>query len=566
MSTVLLVILPLLGYILAYRIYGRYLAQNIFGLSPGATCPSKALQDGVDFVPANRFMLFGHHFTTIAGTGPIVGPAIAIIWGWLPAMLWVVFGSIFMGAVHDFGALVLSLRNQGRSIGDIAGELGGPRVRILFLLVVFCGLTIVIAIFALVIAGLFMMMPTTVLPVWGQIPIAVILGLLVNRKSMDPRVLGFAATVLLYGMIYLGGRIPLALPMLAGVHPMIIWMLLLLIYVYIASTLPVQVLLQPRDFINAFQLLIAMGLLLAGVLAAHPQLAAPAVNLSPKGAPPLWPFLFVTVACGAISGFHSLASSGTTSKQCEREPDALFIGYGSMLLEGALAILVIAAVAGGLGMGLATKNGMLTGPAAFNHHYASWGALQGLAAKLDAFVTGAVNMISVIGIPNQTVRTIMGVFIVSFAATTLDSATRIQRYVTAELAHTMRLRFLTGRHPATMVAVSCAFLLAFHQGFAPQTVRQSALMLWPLFGTVNQLIAGMALLILTLYLSKQNKPVFISAIPMLLMIVMTAWALTIKILGFYASGNRLLFCVGLGVMILEAWMVVECGLVLKQRA
>jgi len=570
MDTLLLVVLLLLGYVAAYHTYGKYVARRIFRLDPAAPVPSHAQRDDVDYVPTNRFVLFGHHFTTIAGTGPIVGPAIAIIWGWVPAVLWVFFGSIFMGAIHDFGALVVSLRHKGRSIGDIAGDLVGPRVRLLFLLIIFFVLVIVIAIFALVIAGLFRAFPVTVIPVWSQLPLAVILGYLVYRRNLDHRLLGLIATALLYAIIVAGAQIPAAWIAALKDIPLVVWMLILFLYVYLASTLPVQTLLQPRDYINAYQLFLAMGLLFLGLLVARPELVAPAVHWTPEAAPPLWPFLFVTIACGAISGFHSLASSGTTSKQCANESESLLIGYGGMLTEGALAVLVIAAVAGGLGLGLPvqTEGGspqLLTGAAAFRHHYASWNAAEGLPAMLGAFITGGVNMIASLGIDAGIIRTLLGVFIVSFAATTLDSATRIQRYVIAELADSFRVPVFGRRHPATFLAVLTAFGLAFHRGFDPAKVQQATLVLWPLFGTANQLLGGLALLVLTVYLARRRADWLVTAVPMALMIVMTGWALVLKLGDFRHQENWFLLAVGAVILLLEFWMIVECGLALRPR-
>ena len=375
MNSLLLIVIMLVGYLVAYHTYGKFLGNKIFKLAADNVCPSHELRDDIDFVPTNKHILFGHHFTSIAGLGPIIGPAIAIIWGWVPAVLWILFGSIFFGAVHDFGALVVSLRNQGRSIGDISAGLINDRVRTLFLLIIFFLLLLVIAVFALIIAILFGMYPQAVIPVWLEIPIAVWLGHQIYKKGKSPTTLGIYAVIVMYITVIIGAYVPIDLKALglSANAVTVFWIVVMFIYSYIASTLPVQTLLQPRDFINSHQLLIALALLLLGVVVAHPALVAPTYNPAPEGAPSLWPFLFVVIACGAISGFHSLVSSGTSSKQCYSEDDARFIGYGGMLLEGALAALVIAAVAGGIGMGMVTKDGTtLTGVAAFTHHYASW--------------------------------------------------------------------------------------------------------------------------------------------------------------------------------------------------
>jgi carbon starvation protein len=559
MNSLILAVVAFIGYLIAYHTYGTYLAKRIFRLDPSALCPSAELRDNVDFIPTNKHILFGHHFTSIAGLGPIVGPAIAIIWGWVPTVLWVFLGAIFMGAVHDFGTLVVSLRGKGRSIGELAENIINARVRTLFLLIIFFALWIVIAIFALIIAILFGMYPQAVLAIWFQIPIALGLGHLIYKKGKSHVWLGVVATVMMYIMIVIGAYWPLKMPALLGLSPLTIWIVILLIYAYIASTLPVQVLLQPRDYINSHQLLIALVLLSLGMLITDPKIVAPAINLNPIGAPPIWPFLFVVIACGAISGFHCLVSSGTSSKQCDKEKSSLFVGYGAMLMEGVLAILVIIAVSAGLGMGLSAKDGhILKGAAAFNHHYASWAAASGLSANLGAFVTGAANIIEAMGIPQRITIAIMGVFLVSFASTTMDSATRIQRYVVTELANAWTIKLLTSKHNATLTAIVSAFILAFYNGSG-----KGALTLWPLFGAVNQLLAGLALLVVTIYLAKQRINILYTAIPMVFMIFMTGWAMLVNLGNYYTLSNWLLLIIGMAVFVLEIWMVVESIVVIK---
>ncbi len=563
MNSLLLAAIMLGGYLLAYHTYGKFLGRKIFKLAAENVCPSHQLKDDVDFVPTNKHVLFGHHFTSIAGLGPIVGPAIAIIWGWVPAVLWVLFGSIFFGAVHDFGALIVSLRYQGRSIGDISADLVNNRVRTLFLLIIFFLLWLVIAVFALIIAILFNMYPSAVIPVWLEVPIAVWLGYMVYKKGSSHVTLGIVAVIIMYITVLIGAYVPVDVKAWLGKTPaLIFWMIVLFVYSYIASTLPVQALLQPRDYINSHQLFIAFALLIVGVLVAHPPIVAPAYNASPQGAPPVWPFLFVIIACGAISGFHSLVSSGTSSKQCYSEDDARYIGYGSMLMEGTLSTLVIIAVAGGLGMGLKTQDGsILTGTAAFTQHYASWASANGLAQQISAFVTGSANMIESYGIPDKFTMTLMGVFIVSFAATTLDTATRLQRYVISELAMAYKIPALTNRHPATIVAVGSAFVLAFYNGSGT-----GAMALWPLFGTCNQLLGALALLVITIYLHQKKAPLVYTMIPMLFMVVMTGWAMVLNLQDYYTKGNALLFVIGLLVFVLEIWMIIECILFARKAA
>jgi carbon starvation protein len=552
-----------IGYFVAYHTYGKYLGRKIFKLNPEAVPPSTTLRDDHDFVPTKKHILFGHHFTSIAGLGPIAGPAIAIIWGWVPAVLWVLLGSIFFGAVHDFGALVVSMRAQGRSIGDLTSDIVNKRVRTLFLLIIFFLLWLVIAVFGLIVAILFTMYPIAVIPVWFEIVIALYLGHLIYKKGMDEWWPSIAAVAIMYLTVIIGAYLPVDLTTIFGISAqsaLIAWIVLVLVFqAWLASSLPVQTLLQPRDFINSHQLIIALALLSLGVIVAHPPVVAPATNFAVKGAPPVWPFLFVVIACGAISGFHSLVSSGTSSKQCRSEGDTLFIGYGGMLLEGVLAALVITAVAAGIGMGYTGKGGeFFTGAAAWQHHYADWGSIGGVGNYLRAVIQGAANMIQAIGIPAKITLGVMAVFVVSFAATTLDSATRIQRYVVVELSNAWKFKPLSGRQAATAFAVLSAAVLAFYDGSG-----KGALKLWPLFGSINQLLAGLTLLVVTIYLARRKINIAFTCVPMVFMIIMTGWAMIINIGRYYSTGNWLLFFIGLAVFLLEIWMIIESILVLK---
>jgi len=559
MNSLTIALISAILYIIAYNTYGRFLARRIFKIDPDATCPSKSHHDGVDFVATDKLVLFGHHFTSIAGTGPIVGPAIAIIWGWVPALVWILVGSIFMGAVHDFGSMVISLRNEGRTIGDIAGDMINPRVRSLFMIIIFFALWLVVAIFGVVIASVFNIFPESVIPVWLQLPIAIWLGFMVYKRGKSHITYGLIATVLMYATIVIGAKFPVVLPDLGMLPAVGSWVILLLIYAYVASTLPVTVLLQPRDYINAFQLCIAMGLLFLGIIVTPPPMVAPAANLAAEGAPSIMPLLFITVACGAISGFHCLVSSGTSSKQCDLETSAQPISYGGMLLEGMLAIIVIIACGAGIGLGVEKDGTLFHGTEAFRQQYASWAAAGGLQEKIEAFVTGSSNMISGLGLPKNVVLTLMGVFVASFAATTLDTATRLQRYIISELAVSCKVPALGKTHPATFIAVFTALLLAFSSGGG-----KGALSLWPLFGSVNQLLGGLALLVITVWLARRKIPIVFTAIPMIFMIAMTVWAMKINLISYYTDQKWLLFSIGSIIMVLQTWMIIE-GLIVLTR-
>lgn len=598
MISLLIALVAGLAFIVAYNTYGRWLGQKLFRLSASAVCPSVKFRDDVDYCPTSAPVIFGHHFTSIAGTGPIVGPAIAIMWGWLPALLWVILGSIFIGAVHDLGSLIVSLRNNGQTVGDVAGRMLNSRVRLLFLLVLFLALTIVLAIFGLVIAAVFRQYPTSILPCLLQIPIAIAIGLMIHRRGGKLLIPSILALGTMYLTVVFGdvGFLHEINAWLASL-PIATWVVFLLAYSYVASVLPVWLLLQPRDYINSLQLLSALGLVIAGLVGAaflggaplveggeRPalELVAPVVDFHPEGAPFIFPFLFITIACGAISGFHCLVSSGTSSKQISSEMDARFIGYGSMLTEGFLAVLVILACAAGLGLGVAAADGaILQGTQAWDYRYASWGAAQGLGAKVGAFVDGSANLLASIGFSREISLALMGVLVASFAATTLDTACRLQRYVVQELAGALgdlapasmggAFSLFKNKHGATVFAVLVAFVIAMlppsGQAFTWETGGKGGLLLWPLFGATNQLLGGLAFLVITFYLLRRKLPIWFIAIPMLFMLAMPLWAMSIQVFiggentkSWLEQGNWLLVTIGVMSLLLEIWMLVEAAL------
>jgi carbon starvation protein len=578
MDALLLMIGCFAGYILAYHTYGRFLSKKIFKLQSDAAVPSHEQNDGVDFVPTRKGIIFGHHFTSIAGTGPIVGPAIGVIWGWLPALLWVFFGSIFMGAVHDFGSLIVSLRNYGKSISEIAARYINKRVRLIFFIIVFFSLLIIIAIFGIVIATVFKLYPESVIAVWLEVPIAIILGWAIYKKSANVKLATAVAVFVMYVGVVLGAWLEHVSPGLTSfpanfiIPPTGLWTIILLAYAWVASTLPVTTLLQPRDYINAWQLFIMMVLLVAGVAASALfgggdfKIIAPAINPAGADVPPLMPMMFVTIACGAISGFHSLVASGTSTKQLASETDAQFVGYGSMLTEGALAVLVILCICAGLGMG---HDGQ-TGFGAWQGFYSSWLGDKGLGDKLQPVVVGAANMMGSLGIPQTLGFAIMGVFISSFAGTTLDSAVRIQRYVVSELTEDIHLPALSNRWAATTLAVITAAALAFINTQDGQITfganALGALRLWPVFGTVNQLLAALALLVVTMYLKKTGGLKFlVSGVPCVIMLIVTGWAMILNEQKLIAEKNILLIVIGGAIFLLAVWMTAETLILFFRR-
>ena len=565
MNSLVLVIIAFLGYLLAYRIYGRFLGRKILRISAQNLMPSHELNDGIDFVPTKRHIIFGHHFTTIAGLGPIVGPAIGIIWGWLPAFLWVFLGAIFMGAVHDFTTLVVSARNRGRSIGELTADVISPSTRYALQFIMQLLLFIVLAVFAMIVGSLFVLYPEVVIPVWAQIPVAIWLGWQIRRGKSD-LVYSIVALIMLYAFVILGVKFPVSLPWDQDIS-VVVWCISLFIYVFFASTVPVQKLLQPRDYINSHQLMVAMLFLILGIFIAHPVITAPAINQAAfaKGSdvPDLAPIMFIVIACGAISGFHSLASSGTTVKQVENEMDTLPVGYGAMITESFLAVLVIVAVGAGLGMGLEVDGELFKGVAAYQHHYASWSSASGLSAKLDAFIIGSANLFSSFGIPFRYGSAFIVVFIVSFANTTLDSAARIQRISLQEIFTNSRgevRKPMNNRYLATFVIIFAAAAMTF---FKPG--GQGAMVLWPLFGSMNQLMAALALGVVTVYLASKKIPIYYTLIPMLIILFFTLWAMVKNLGDFINDGEYLLVVLSGLILLLTLWLTTSSGLALFNR-
>ena len=570
----------------AYATIGRRLGGAL-GVDPAAPVPSRVKEDGADFVPTRRSVVFAHHFTSIAGTGPIVGPAVAVFWGWLPALVWIVLGSVLVGAVHDFGSLVVSLKNGGATVGEAAGRLISPRARWLFLGVLWLALTVILGVFGLVIAGVFGLYPQSVLPVWAAMPLAVLVGraLKGGRAPFVPAGLGVLALLGCVGLGATAAPVDLAelLPAwgLASWNPTVVWTVLLLAYCYAASVLPVGVLLQPRDLLNSGVLLLTMAALAGGAAVAGARggatlAVAPAVADAsdlPAGAPAVLPFLFVTVACGACSGFHCLVASGTSSKQLASEADARAVGYGAMLLEAFLAVLVVLACTAGLGMGPGPgADGPPAGAAAWRAVYqpdggGSWAAF-GLKEKIGAFVAGGANFLRAVGVPEWFGVGLIATTVAGFAATTLDSATRLQRYVVQELVGGAAARFpalapLGGRHPATLLAVAGGGALALLPGGPGRPYGTGGLILWPLFGATNQLLAGLAFLVIAFYLRRRGKGVLWLLPAAALMVAVPAWAMAVQVFapatGWAAQGRWLLAGIGTAVLALEAWALLEAA-------
>jgi carbon starvation protein len=424
-------------------------------------------------------------------------------------------------------------------MGQIAGQVISPGVKTAFLVVISILIWVVLAVFAFIIGTLFVGNPGAIFPINVQIIVALALGWLVRRRGipiLGPSLIGYA---LLVTAILYGNDFAAAFPALAEVS-VTQWVWVLLLYSFVASVLPVWLLLQPRDYLNSHQLITGLALLTLGLIVLNPTIQAPVVNLSPPGAPPMIPFLFITIACGAISGFHGLVSSGTTSKQVSCMTDARAIGYGGMLGEGALGLLAVLAATAGF-----------ASEADWANHYSSWGAAKGLSAKLDAFVSGGGTFVASLGIEIEAAKNFIAVMVIAFAATSLDTGARIQRLIISELAEGYGIRPLTNRYLAGSLGIAAALLLAITQAGG-----KGGLMLWPLFGTTNQLVASMTLLVVSVWLRALGRPVVYTLVPMLLVGTATVFAMLGELQSYFANfaDQWLLACIGSLILGLNLWV------------
>jgi len=515
---------------LGYRFYGDVLSR-LWEVRADRPTPATELYDGVDYVPAKHWVvLFGHHFASIAGAGPIIGPTLACaVWGWAPALLWLVLGSIFMGAVHDFSSLMASLRARGKSIAEITEEHLGHRVRVIFGGFLWLALVLVVAVFAQLAAQTFVTEPRMVIPTFGLIAVALLVGCMMYRWNVSAWLATAMGLAMLAGLIYLGYRRPVSLPW--GEHSQLVWMVLLLVYCYFASILPVNLLLQPRDYLATFLLIFGVGAGFLGLVLTRPAMQSPPVIAFSGSAGPLWPMLFVIIACGALSGFHSLVASGTSSKQLPSEAHAKKVGYGAMIVESAVGVMALMAVAAGLRWG--------DGASAYGTLLREKGPLVTFAtgyATMTAPIFGAVGALIALTVLN------------AFVLTTLDTATRITRYIGEELfAGGLAIKPLRNRYLSTLLVVALAFYLALGPF---QTV-------WPVFGSANQLIGALSLLVVTVVLWRRGARFIYALVPFVFMLATTVAALVYQ--GRQFLGERKLLLAGIcgALLVLAMMMVVD---------
>jgi carbon starvation protein len=542
-------------YALGYIYYSKYLATKVYALDPAFVTPAHEFADGIDYVPTNKHVVFGHHFTSVAGAAPIVGPAIAVFWGWVPALLWITLGTIFAAGVHDFGSLVVSVRHKAQNIGTLASEVISRRSRVLFLLIIFFLLTLVNAVFAVVIGNLFVAQPGAVIPIFAEIPLAIAIGQYIYKTRSPALVPSIIGVIGLYVLIWVGNNNPIELTGLAdslGMAPRDVWIIIMFIYTFIASRLPVWLLLQPRDYINSHQLFIALGITFIGVLVGFDRIVAPALrdNL-PEGSPNIFPFLFITIACGAISGFHSLVSSGTTSKQLAKETDARYVGYMGAVGEGSLAMASVLAVTAGVA---ATQ-------VEWEELYPDFATASGGA--VGNFVNGIAAFANNLGVELGLAATFAAVVVISFAATTMDTGVRLQRYIVQEIATIIGWKTVARNLTlAGLIGITLPLLLALMPGSTDQGFAFGTL--WRLFGTTNQLTAGLALAVIAVWVTRNRRNPAAALIPMAFLLVMTVWALIIQLGQFWDAEERwILVPLDVIILVLALWLIVEA--VLRMR-
>jgi carbon starvation protein len=555
MSSIFIVLFGLVGFTFGWFVYSKFIAEKIYQLDSNYETPAHRFEDGVDYVPTNKFVLWGSHFTAVAGAAPIVGPAIAVYWGWAPALLWVTFGSIFFAGVHDFGALWASNRHDAKSIGALSETIIGTRVRSVMMIIIFLLLVLVNAMFATIIGDEMVIYPESVFPAWAAIPVAIAVGVLI-RKKFNLLLISIIGVGILYFTIYIGSIMPLALPGdIFGLGERGNWIILLYVYAGIASMLPVWLLLQPRDYINGAQLVVGLIVLYSAVLFTMPDVAAPMFNDVAEGTPPIWPILFVTIACGALSGFHGIVSSGTSAKQLNNEKDARFVGYLGALGEGSLALITIVAVTGSLYAATAAGG--------WNELYPTFTG----GPSAGGFISGGALLISNgWGISLAFAQTMLAVMVVLFAGTTMDAGLRLTRYIIQEWGNIYGINPLKNNIISTMVAVGACLLLAFgvSNGNYP---GDGGTLIWPVFGATNQILAGMTLIILSVYLLKLGRPARYLIAPMIFILLMAIWAGVWYIMDYISKGQWILVLIQVAVMVSALFIILESwGVVSKLKA
>lgn len=541
----------LLWFLLAYIFYGRFIARTLVKPDDSRPTPSHQQEDEVDYSPSKLRFLWGNHFASIAGAGPIIGPILAVaLFGWGTTLVWVALGAVFLGAVHDYLALMISVRHQGKGVSQLAAGVMGRGAAAAFAIMLFVVLVLIIAVFMVSVAHALMNVPALVIPTFGLVGVAVLLGYALERWRVPELIASPLAVILAYAMIWVGNWLPIALPASWGQGTVVaIWLVVLSAYCLLASVAPMWMLLKPRDFISGIKLVVGMVLGFAAVAVVQPAISAPfwEGGFSSHGKP-IWPILFIMVACGAISGFHAIVSTGTTARQLDRESDGKSVAFGGMLMEGALALLVIMVVGAGLHWGSAPQGAGPQEAMLYFHNALDKG-------WIVAFGTGFGQLVGRLDIPlvTPTIALLLGaVMVKSFILTTLDAGTRLARFLVNETAG-KKIPGLGGLWIASFVVLVPAFILALTNSYGQ---------VWKLFGATNQLIAALTLVTATLYLSAARLPLRYTLIPAGFMLVTTTAALLWEMFstgGYFAGAhpNWSLGSISILLIVLELVMVFK---------
>ena len=522
-NTALIAGIGILFLIANYFLYGRYIEKKV--KPTNKKTPAVLNKDKTDFYPANKFFLFGHHFASIAGAGPIIGPILAISYfGWFFVALWILLGTVFIGAVHDYLSLMLSVRSKGKGIAEVSSKALNKKSGKVFAFMIYLTLMLIITVFSVSAADSIIAQPSLVIPIIAISIIAVILGLAVYKFKKNTLVSSLIALIFVFFFMWVGYKVPVVLPFSLQISKLI-WITLLIGYGALASLIPVWVFLQPRDYLSSIQLILFLLLGFVSILIVKPIMNSPAII---SGNFPMWPILFITVACGAVSGFHSLVASGTTSKQLAKEKHGKFIGYGGMIAEGLLALLVLLFVGS-----LSWNSGEMN---FFNSLSESW---------IIAFGNGIGNVVSQLNISflSFSIASLIGIFMVNqFILTSLDTSTRLSRLV---LAESFDSKILKKKYIGVLITIIPAYILAVTNTYSN---------IWRMFGTANQLIAAIALITISAYLIEHKQKIKFLIIPTLFMVVTTLaalfWGLFNSSSGYLFTGNWLLSIISIVLIIL----------------
>lgn len=538
MNGITLILIAVVFYAIAYRLYGRFISVKL-KVDTNKETPSHTLYDGIDYVPAKTPVLLGHHFASIAGAGPIVGPVIAAGFGWIPVYIWVLFGAVFIGGVHDYTTIIASIRHQSKSIGFVIEKYIGISGKKLFLLFAWATLILVIAVFTIIVADTFAVIPAAGTASILFMVLAVLFGLAIYRLKIPLWIASTVGVILLFACIPLGEVFPLQLSKL-------VWQFILFGYIFLASVTPVWILLQPRDYLNSYFLYSLMIGGIIGIFYASPDINIPAfASFSLDKVGYLFPALFVTVACGAVSGFHSIVASGTTAKQLNKETDGKLIGYGGMLIEGILAVLALIAVSS-------------LGGSQFNDIMIN----KGPVAAFSIGVANFIESIPFLAIPAASATNFVALAVTAFALTSLDTATRLGRYAFQEffeISGSKEQPFLVrNRYAATGVTVFFGAALTF---------SGQSMAIWPVFGSANQLLAALALLAITVWVAHLKQNYLFVLIPMLFMFSVTFTALAMLFFTNISVGNYILSFISVLLFLLAVLLGIKAYAVLfrKQR-